>query len=65
MAKRAAVLMKLKEGVTKGEVRELSALLERIGDPEWVAAWKRRDDQNAIGVRRYDDQYGDPDFYIP
>lgn len=66
-----AVLMKLKPGVTRGEIRELSALLERIGDPAWVDAWKRRDvgskhrDPEAIGVRKYDDEYGDPDFYIP
>lgn len=36
MAKRVAFVMKLREGVTRGEIRELMALLERVGDPSWV-----------------------------
>lgn len=56
--KRHAVLCKLRAGVTRGEVRELIALLKRIGDPQWV------ENEEKI-VKQYEDQYGDPTFYIP
>ena len=36
MSKRLAVLMKLRDGVTKAEVRELCVLLRRIGEPSWL-----------------------------
>jgi hypothetical protein len=85
MAQRVAVLMKLKDGVTKGEVRELCELLRRIGEPSWLMDGgydevrgtengrafvhynrrpkKPRTDEQI--VQRYDDEYGDPTFYIP
>jgi hypothetical protein len=58
------VLMKLRAGVTRGDIRELSKLLERIGDPASLAHWKERGVE-CPGVYKYDDQYGDPVFYIP
>lgn len=69
MAKRAAVLMKLRDGVTRGEVRELEALLRRIGDPTWLKYASHYGPEKAGKdkpiVQSYDDQYGDPCFYIP
>lgn len=74
MTQRVAVLMKLREGVTKGEVKELCDLLRRIGDPEWLnidesmARWQKckpgpKTDEQI--VKKYNDQHGDPVFYIP
>ena len=85
MAQRTAVLMKLKDGVTKGEVRELCALLRRIGEPEWLkingyekytnpvlgdirsrrAPQKDRAKTDEEIVHRYEDEHGEPVFYIP
>lgn len=85
MAKRVAVLMKLRDGVTKGEVKKLCELLRRIGDPSWLqnrgyetyvnpvlgdqriryAPHKNRDKTDEEIVTRYEDEYGDPTFYIP
>lgn len=81
MSQRVAVLMKLKDGVTKGEVRELCALLRRIGDPtalrirpyktevrdgqKWAVAQPERAKTDDEIAQKYDDEYGDPVFYIP
>lgn len=90
MAKRVAFVMKLREGVTRGEIRELMALLEKVGDPSWIhptktnyiadpdnctkpdcAHWKCRveevpvEDREGCIFQRYDDEWGDPVFYIP
>ncbi len=65
MPKRAAVLMKLKAGVTKDEVKELCLLLHRIGEPTWMrnSDGTKLTDKQIVTV--YDDQHGDPCFYIP
>lgn len=71
MAKRVAVLMKLRDGVTRGEVKELCDLLRRIGDPQWLTTWSKgpglsttqKTDEEI--VNRYDDKWGDPTFYVP
>ncbi len=83
MSQRVAVLMKLRDGVTKAEVRELCDLLRRIGEPSWLRLSKTEwRDNPVLGdkrphlvdggakpdeaiVRKYDDQHGDPSFYIP
>ena len=54
--------MKLKAGVTRGEVKELEALLERVGDASWV----RHKQQCGVGLAtEYDDEDGDPTMYFP
>ena len=81
MAKRLAVLMKLKANVSQEEVKQLADLLRKIGDPEWtvtsesLAKWNKnlkvgpRPDVAREGngglITEYDDKYGDPTFYIP
>lgn len=85
MSKRVAVLMKLRDGVSNREVRELCDLLRRIGDPSWLktteyenytnpvlgderirrAPHKDRVKTNDEIVHRFEDEYGDPCFYIP
>jgi hypothetical protein len=76
--RRHAVLMKLKEGVTRQAVRELCEMLRRVADPKWLAARHEQDKDgkflracaprpktDAEIVQPYDDEYGDPVFYIP
>lgn len=73
--------MKLKAGVTKGEVKELCELLRRIGDPaslqitpyvtetrqgeRWSVAQPRRPKTDEEIAVKYNDEHGDPVFYIP
>lgn len=81
MARRHAVLMKLKDGITNAEARELAAVLRKLADPQWLqtrdpipfrengqacvrySAPRQKTDKEII--REYDDEYGDPTFYIP
>jgi hypothetical protein len=88
MAKRVAFVMKLREGVTRAEIRELLALLDRVADPEWVKHTRTKyedrgvphvrdgkeymytpvevpDDRERRIFQKYNDEYGDPCFYIP
>jgi hypothetical protein len=88
MSRRVAVLMKLRDGVTKAEVRELCDLLRKIGDPSSLldsgydeeripdpshpgrqaVRFKdrpRRPKKDEEIVQTYDDEHGDPVFYIP
>ncbi len=65
MTKRVAVLMKLRNGVTKREVEELTALLLRIGDPQWMHTRNGVPKTSEDVVQRYDDKYSDPVFYCP
>jgi hypothetical protein len=85
MAKRVAVLMKLKDGLTVREAHELCELLRRLGDPAWLKTTEYESYENPVlGDRRirrapaqdrpksdeeilhrYDDEYGDPVFYVP
>lgn len=81
MAKRVAVLMKLKANVSKEEIHQLAELLRKIGDPEWttvpesIAKWNKnlkpgpkedlaREGRGGIATE-YNDEHGDPVFYIP
>lgn len=65
MAKRVAVLMKLKDGVSRAEVRELCALLHRIGELTWMNDRNQQRKEDEYIVQKYNDEHGDPCFYIP
>ena len=64
MARRHALAsIKLKADLTRGEARELEALIERLGEPDSVAHAKKF--YKSVVVE-YDDDYGEPaKFYIP
>lgn len=91
MSERVAFVMKLRDGVTHAEIRELTTLLDRVADPAWMNPVKTAfvsDPENCTRGERcihqwcrtvetplpnrekeifqkYEDEHGDPCFYIP
>lgn len=64
MARRLALAsVKLKEGLTRGEARELLALIEKLAEPESLAWCKKHE---GCAIVSYNDEHGEPSlFYVP